>query len=160
MNLGVAHTLKLRQRVQTDDGVIVLANCVALLMESPVQRRCHCDHRRRGEAAQEGTRRPRRPGGCGESTKSSGSPGLTIKNLEGRVDQLETKDTPILKGYQLFHNYIRPHIALDGRTPAEAAGITIEGENKWLTLIQNSSIGTPDATKRSRRGNGLCKKTD
>ena len=52
---------------------------------------------------------------------------------------LENKDTPILMGYQLFHNYIRPHMALDGRTPAEAAGIQVNGENKWLTLIQNAS---------------------
>lgn len=30
-------------------------------------------------------------------------------------------------------------MGLDGKTPAEAAGIKIEGENKWLTLIQNAS---------------------
>ena len=29
-------------------------------------------------------------------------------------------------------------MALKGKTPAEAAGITVEGENKWLTLIQNA----------------------
>ena len=37
------------------------------------------------------------------------------------------------------HNYVRPHMALEGKTPAEACGITINGENKWLTLIQNAS---------------------
>jgi hypothetical protein len=52
---------------------------------------------------------------------------------------LETKDSPILTGYQLFHNYIRPHKALDYKTPAEAAGIEVQGEDKWLTLIQNAS---------------------
>jgi hypothetical protein len=41
--------------------------------------------------------------------------------------------------YQIYHNYVRPHEPLDGKTPAEAAGIRIEGENKWLTLIQNAS---------------------
>jgi len=40
---------------------------------------------------------------------------------------------------QLSHNYIRPHMALKGKTPAEAAGIKVEGKNKWLTLIQNAS---------------------
>jgi len=30
-------------------------------------------------------------------------------------------------------------MALDGKTPAEACGIKIEGENKWITLIQNAS---------------------
>jgi hypothetical protein len=50
----------------------------------------------------------------------------------------KTKDTAILYGYQLFHNYIRPYEALEGKTPAEACGIKTEGENKWLTLIQNA----------------------
>jgi len=52
---------------------------------------------------------------------------------------LEKKDAPILTGYQLFHNYIRPHMALDTRTPAEAAGIQVKGDKKGLTLIQNAS---------------------
>jgi len=43
-----------------------------------------------------------------------------------------------LSGYQIFHNYIRPHEGLDRRTPAEACGIKIEGKNKWMTLIQNA----------------------
>ncbi len=29
-------------------------------------------------------------------------------------------------------------MALDGKTPAEACGVKIEGDNKWLTLIQNA----------------------
>jgi len=37
------------------------------------------------------------------------------------------------------HNYLRPHMGLDGKTPSEACGITIQGENKWRTLIQNAS---------------------
>ncbi len=52
---------------------------------------------------------------------------------------LERKDSPILAGYQIYHNYVRPHMALKGKTPAEVAGIEIQGENKWLTLIQNAS---------------------
>ena len=46
--------------------------------------------------------------------------------------------TPILAGYQIYHNYVRPHMGLSGKTPAEVAGITIEGENKWVTVIQNA----------------------
>jgi hypothetical protein len=52
---------------------------------------------------------------------------------------LKKDETPILQGYQLYHNYIRPHEALNGKTPSEACGITIECENKWKTLIQNAS---------------------
>ena len=32
---------------------------------------------------------------------------------------LKIDDTAILQGYQLFHNYIRPHEALDGKTPSK-----------------------------------------
>jgi hypothetical protein len=49
------------------------------------------------------------------------------------------KDTPILAGYQIFHNYVRPHMGLNGKTAAEVCGIMIEGKNRWLTLIQNAS---------------------
>jgi len=61
-----------------------------------------------------------------------------IRDREKTMRGLKTKETPILTGYQLFHNYIRPHEGLDGKTPAEACGIEIEGKNKWLTLIQNA----------------------
>jgi len=30
-------------------------------------------------------------------------------------------------------------MALDGKTPSEACGITIQGDNKCKTLIQNAS---------------------
>jgi len=62
-----------------------------------------------------------------------------IRDRERVMRTLEKPDSPILTGYQLFHNYVRPHMALDGKTPAEKAGIKVEGENKWLTLIQNAS---------------------
>jgi hypothetical protein len=45
----------------------------------------------------------------------------------------------VLTGYQIFHNYEREHEGLNGKTPAEACGIEIEGKNKWITLIQNAS---------------------
>ena len=54
---------------------------------------------------------------------------------------LKKKNTPIFTGYQLFHNYIRPHMGLEGKTPSEVCGIKIEGDNKWITLIQNAKIG-------------------
>jgi len=31
-------------------------------------------------------------------------------------------------------------MSLDGKTPAEKAGIEGEGNNKWLTLIQNAKL--------------------
>lgn len=63
-----------------------------------------------------------------------------IRDREKTMRGLKTKDTAILKGMQVYHNYIRPHEGLKGKTPAEACGIELKGENKWITLIQNSSI--------------------
>jgi putative transposase len=63
-----------------------------------------------------------------------------IRDRERVVRGVKCEDSPLIKGMQIYHNYIRPHEGLDGKTPAEAAGIKVEGENKWLTMIQNASI--------------------
>lgn len=52
---------------------------------------------------------------------------------------LKKEDSPLISGYQIYHNYIRPHMALDGKTPSEVCGIHIKGDNKWATIIQNAS---------------------
>ena len=62
-----------------------------------------------------------------------------IRDREKVMRSLKKPDTPILTGYQIYHNYVRPHIALDGQTPADKAGIEIKGKDKWLTIIQNAS---------------------
>jgi len=46
--------------------------------------------------------------------------------------------SPISDGNRLFYNFIKPHEALDGRTPSEEAGIAIEGKDKWLTLMHKA----------------------
>ena len=61
-----------------------------------------------------------------------------VRDREKVMRGLKKADTPILTGYQIYHNCMRPHEGLDGRTPAEVCGIQIEGENKWVTLIQNA----------------------
>jgi transposase InsO family protein len=62
-----------------------------------------------------------------------------VRDREKTMRGLKKKRTPILRGYQIYHNYIRPHEALNGKTPAEACGITVEGKHKWKTLIENAS---------------------
>lgn len=62
-----------------------------------------------------------------------------VRDREKVMRGLKKSDTPILTGYQIFHNYIRPHEGLNGKTPSEACGIEIKGENKWMTLIQNAT---------------------
>jgi len=51
----------------------------------------------------------------------------------------KTGKTPIAEGQRIHYNFVKPHMGLEGKTPAELAGIKIEGENKWITLIRNAS---------------------
>jgi transposase-like protein len=65
-----------------------------------------------------------------------------IRDREKIMRTLEIPDSPILKGMRIYHNFVRPHMALKGKTPAEKAGIEVKGKDKWLTLIQNASQRT------------------
>jgi transposase-like protein len=62
-----------------------------------------------------------------------------IRDREKTMRGVKKVDSIVLKGYQLYHNYIREHEGLVGKTPAEVAGIRIEGKNKWITVIQNAA---------------------
>lgn len=66
-----------------------------------------------------------------------------IRDREKVFRGLKKEDSAILSGYQLFHNYVRPHESLNGKTPAEACGIKVEGQDKWKTLIENASKNKP-----------------
>jgi transposase-like protein len=62
-----------------------------------------------------------------------------IRDREKVTRNLKKDDSPILAGLQIYHNYVRGHMSLNGKTPADLAGIQVNGEDKWLTLIQNAS---------------------
>ena len=62
-----------------------------------------------------------------------------VRDREKVMWGLKTEDSAIIKGLQIYHNFVRPHEGLAGKTPAEAAGIKVEGDNKCLTIIQNVS---------------------
>ena len=62
-----------------------------------------------------------------------------IRDREKVFRGLKKDDSPAIEGVKLYHNYIRPHMGLNGDTPADRAGIDIKGGNKWLTIIQNAS---------------------
>ncbi len=62
-----------------------------------------------------------------------------VRDREKVFRGLKKEDSPILKGYQIYHNYLRPHEGLKGETPAERAGIKVEGKDKWMTIIQNAA---------------------
>ena len=62
-----------------------------------------------------------------------------FRDREKVMRGIKKEDSVIFDGYQIYHNYIREHMGLNGKTPAEACGIDVQGDNKWLTLIQNVS---------------------
>jgi transposase-like protein len=61
-----------------------------------------------------------------------------VREREKVMRNIKKDDSAILSGYQIYHNFVRPHMALDGKTPSELCGLKVEGENKWKTLIQNA----------------------
>jgi hypothetical protein len=60
----------------------------------------------------------------------------TIREREKIMRGIKVDDTPIIPMNKIYYNFIRPHMGLDGSTPAEAAGVGVEGENKWEELLK------------------------
>jgi hypothetical protein len=61
-----------------------------------------------------------------------------VRDREKVMRGLKIVNTSVLLGYQLYHNFLRPHEGIGDKTPAEKCGVKIVGENKWVTLIQNA----------------------
>ncbi len=64
----------------------------------------------------------------------------TIRDREIPFKGIKTMDSPLFDGFQTFYNFTKKHSALGGKTPAEMAGILVDGSNKWKTIIQNASL--------------------
>lgn len=56
------------------------------------------------------------------------------------IRAIKKPNSAIIEGQRIYYNHIRPHQGLDGKTPAEVAGIdeAVEG-NKWEALIKKAS---------------------
>lgn len=62
----------------------------------------------------------------------------SIREREKIMRGIKVDDTPIIPMNQIYYNFVRPHMGLEGATPAEAAGVGIEEENKWMGLLRRS----------------------
>ena len=60
------------------------------------------------------------------------------KNKVMRGLNAEESAQTMMDGLRIYYNFIRPHSALDGKTPAQKANIELD-EAKWLTLIKMAS---------------------
>lgn len=90
--------------------------------------------------------RSKRPGPLGGSSGNYHPSNNKMERLNGTIRDREktfrglgTADTPVFDGMKVHYNHVRVHDSIR-QTPAEAAGITTEGANKWKTIIQNSSL--------------------
>ena len=61
----------------------------------------------------------------------------TFRGFHGSVNSANS----IMKGFEIHYNFIRPHLALKGKTPSElATDIKLMENNKWLELINLTHI--------------------
>ena len=49
----------------------------------------------------------------------------SFRDREKVTRGLKKIDSPLISGYQIYYNYVRPHSALKGKTPSEVCGIEI-----------------------------------
>ena len=63
-----------------------------------------------------------------------------IRDREKVFRGLKKFDTPLIDGLEAYYNFTKKHSALQGRTPAQASLIEVDGKNRWKTIIQNASL--------------------
>lgn len=69
----------------------------------------------------------------------------TVREREKVMRGMKGDETAeeLMEGFRTYYNFIRPHMSLDGQTPAEKAEIDLNLEgNKWLDLIRKASNPT------------------
>jgi transposase-like protein len=54
------------------------------------------------------------------------------------LDDEQTAQT-MMDGLRIYYNFIRPHSALNGKTPAQKAQIDADSKQNWLHLIKKAS---------------------
>jgi transposase-like protein len=67
----------------------------------------------------------------------NGSVRQRLKTMRGMDNDQSSKI--FTRGFAAYYNFICPHSALGGRTPAQAAGLELNlHHNKWLSLIRKT----------------------
>ena len=70
-----------------------------------------------------------------------------VENRLKVIRGLKSEHPGIIQLLIVYHNFFRPHLSLNSKTPAMEAGVTIEGEREYdwnnrIAIIQNSAIHT------------------
>jgi transposase-like protein len=75
--------------------------------------------------------------GIHHNNKMESFNGNTIRHREKVTRGIKKEDSGVITGLRTYHNFVRPHLGLpENQTPAEAAGIHVQGTNKLKTIIQ------------------------
>ena len=68
----------------------------------------------------------------------------TMRERNKVMRAIKKPNSVYIEGQVLYYNHIRPHMALSGKTPAEAAGIDLIFEgNKWEAIIKKAVRNAP-----------------
>jgi transposase-like protein len=63
----------------------------------------------------------------------------TFKERSKVMRAIKKPDSAFIDGQRIYYDYIRPHQGLDGKTPAQAAGLDLElDKNKCESLIRRA----------------------
>lgn len=59
----------------------------------------------------------------------------TIRERNKVMRAIKKTNSAVIEGQRIYYNHIRPHQSLNGKTPAQAAGIDLELKgNRWLEM--------------------------
>ena len=64
----------------------------------------------------------------------------TLKDRTGAMRGLKSPHSPIPRGIAIDYNFLRPHLSLEGRTPAQAAQIVLPFNDGWGDLITWATV--------------------
>jgi len=59
------------------------------------------------------------------------------KVMRGLYDEATAQT--MMDGLQIYFNFLRPHMTLNGKTPAQKAKIDVDSNHNWLSLIKKAS---------------------
>ena len=45
----------------------------------------------------------------------------------------------IAEGQRIYYNFVKPHQALDGKTPAEKVGVSVNNKDRWMNLLKSKN---------------------
>ena len=63
----------------------------------------------------------------------------TVRNRIKTVRGFNSENPALLFLFTTHYNFVRPHMGINGKTPAEAMGIRVDGDDKWATLLAFAS---------------------